>query len=178
MVLGDSISAGYGMSIEQGWVSLMDQKLIDSSLPWKMTNASISGETTGGALARLPELIETIKPSIVIIELGGNDGLRGYPVPRMSNNIEQMIDIIKSTSSTPILMGMRIPPNYGARYTSSFEKAYHEIAKEKEVQLIPFLFDEFVTQEGLMQADGIHPSASAQPKLMDVVWQYLSQYLN
>ena len=93
MVLGDSISAGYGMSIEQGWVSLLDQKLIDSSLSWKMTNASISGETTGGALARLPDLIETIKPSIVIIELGGNDGLRGYPVPRMSNNIEQMIDL-------------------------------------------------------------------------------------
>ena len=178
MVLGDSISAGYGMSIEQGWVSLLDQKLIDSSLSWKMTNASISGETTGGALARLPDLIETIKPSIVIIELGGNDGLRGYPIPRMSNNIEQMIDIIKSASSTPILMGMRIPPNYGARYTSLFEQAYHEIAKEKEVELIPFLFDEFVTQEGLMQADGIHPSASAQPILMDVVWPYLSQHLN
>ena len=126
MVLGDSISAGYGMPIEQGWVSLMNQKLIDSSLSWKMTNASISGETTGGALARLPELIGTIKPSIVIIELGGNDGLRGYPVSRMSNNIEQMIDIIRRSSSTPILMGMRIPPNYGARYTSSFEKAYHE----------------------------------------------------
>ena len=166
------------MPIEQGWVSLMNQKLIDSSLPWKMTNASISGETTGGALARLPELIEAIKPSIVIIELGGNDGLRGYPVSRMSNNIEQMIDIIKSSSSTPILMGMRIPPNYGARYTSSFEKAYHEIAYKKEVELIPFLFEEFVTQEGLMQADGIHPSASAQPKLMDIIWRYLNRYLN
>ena len=166
------------MPIEQGWVSLMNQKLIDSSLSWKMTNASISGETTGGALARLPELIEAIKPSIVIIELGGNDGLRGYPVSRMSNNIEQMIDIIRRSSSTPILMGMRIPPNYGARYTSSFERAYHEIANKKEVALIPFLFEEFVTQEGLMQADGIHPSAAAQSKLMNVVWQYLSRYLN
>ena len=125
------------MPIEQGWVSLMNQKLIDSSLSWKMTNASISGETTGGALARLPELIEAIKPSIVIIELGGNDGLRGYPVSRMSNNIELMIDIIRRSSSTPILMGMRIPPNYGARYTSSFEKAFHEIANKKEVELIP-----------------------------------------
>ena len=156
MVLGASISAGYGMSIEQSWVFLKDKKQIDRSHPRKMTNASISGETTRGALARLPELIETIKPSIVIIELGGNDGLRGYPVTRMSNNIEQMIDIIKSASTTPILMGMRIPPNYGARYTSLFEQAYHEIAKEKEVELIPFLFDEFVTQEGLMPVSYTH----------------------
>ena len=178
MVLGDSISAGYGMPLEKGWISLMNQKLRENSLPWEMTNASISGETTRGALARLPELITTIKPSIVIIELGGNDGLRGYPVPRMANNIEQMIDIVRGSSSTPILMGMRIPPNYGARYTSSFEKAYHEIARKKEVELIPFLFEEFVTQEGFMQADGIHPSASAQPELMRVVWQYLSRYLN
>ena len=178
MVLGDSISAGYGMPLEKGWISLMNQKLREDSLAWIMINASISGETTGGALSRLPELIKTIKPSIVIIELGGNDGLRGYPVSRMTNNIEQIIDIIRGSSSTPILMSMRIPPNYGARYTSSFEKAYHEISTKKEVELIPFLFEEFVTREGFMQADGIHPSASAQPELMRVVWRYLRQYLN
>ena len=177
MVLGDSISAGYGMNIEQGWVTLLDNRLESESSNWKMRNASISGETTGGALARLPDLIKSIRPNIVIIELGGNDGLRGYPINKMRANIERMVDLIAGASGTPIIMAMRIPPNYGRRYTRAFEQSYHEIAETKDVSIIPFAFQDFVETEGLMQEDGIHPSADAQPRLADEVWQHISGFL-
>ena len=177
MVLGDSISAGYGMNIEQGWVTLLDNRLESESSNWKMRNASISGETTGGALARLPDLIKSIRPNIVIIELGGNDGLRGYPINKMRANIERMVDLIAGASGTPIIMAMRIPPNYGRRYTRAFEQSYHEIAETKDISIIPFAFQDFVETEGLMQEDGIHPSADAQPRLADAVWQHVSGFL-
>ena len=177
MVLGDSISAGYGMNIDQGWVALMDKRLIEQEINWTMKNASISGETTGGALARLPSLIQEINPHIVIIELGGNDGLRGYPIQKMRSNIEDMVDMVLKTAGTPILMEMRIPPNYGRRYTTAFEQAYVDIAKAKEIAVIPFSFEEFVLEEGLMQEDGIHPSAKAQPKLLEVIWKFLQPHL-
>ena len=177
MVLGDSISAGYGMNIEQGWVTLLDRRLESESSNWTMRNASISGETTGGALARLPDLIKSIRPNIVIIELGGNDGLRGYPINKMRANIERMVDLIAGASGTPIIMAMRIPPNYGRRYTRAFEQSYHEIAETKDISIIPFAFQDFVETEGLMQEDGIHPSADAQPRLADEVWQHISGFL-
>lgn len=178
MVLGDSISAGYGMNLDEGWVALLDTQLINQSSNWKMQNASISGETTGGALARLPDLITSIRPNIVIIELGGNDGLRGYPITKMRANLEKIVDLVMQASGTPILMAMRIPPNYGSRYTKAFEQSYHDIARAKKISVIPFAFQDFVEKDGLMQADGIHPSAKAQPRLAEVVWQHLSGRLH
>jgi len=177
MVLGDSISAGYGMNLEEGWVTLLDRQLIQNSSNWEMQNASISGETTSGALARLPDLITSIQPEIVIIELGGNDGLRGYPITKMRANLESMVSLVMAASGTPILMAMRIPPNYGARYTKAFEQSYYDIAKDKNISIIPFAFQDFLEQEGLMQQDGIHPSAEAQPRLAEVVGQHLSRHL-
>lgn len=159
LVLGDSISAGYGIRIEQGWVNLVKQRLPEI----KVVNGSISGDTTGQGLARLPALLTEFKPSYVLIELGGNDGLRGHPITRMKQNLGAMINLCRKHDAQPILFAMRIPPNYGKRYTDQFAAVYPALAEEAGVPLVPFVFDKLLNSEGMIQEDGIHPTEAAQP---------------
>ena len=177
MVLGDSISAGYGIQREQGWVHLLDQTLIEQELGWRAVNASISGETTGGGLARLGDLLTTHEPDVVLIELGGNDGLRGYPVKSIRANLTSMAEMVAKQGATPVVMAMRIPPNYGATYTEKFHSMYAELAQSHDVTLLPFILQDIALQEGMMQADGIHPTVEAQPLILDQVWAVLKPLL-
>ena len=177
VVLGDSISAGYGMQIEEGWVNLMAITLTQQEKDWQVVNASVSGETTGGGLARLPGVLAATSPQIVVIELGGNDGLRGYPINKMRANLSQMIDLVVAANAQPIVVAMRIPPNYGPRYRNAFEKAFTEVSTEKGAILVPFSLDEVAVTPGLIQRDGIHPTAKAQPLLVDTFLPYIEPLL-
>lgn len=177
LVMGDSISAGYGIQREQGWVSLLDRTLSQSEYTWKAVNASVSGETTGGGLARLEGVLNEHEPEIVIIELGGNDGLRGYPVPKIHDNLAQMVDLVNARGAVSIVVAMRIPPNYGPRYTRAFDQVFAEVAKEKSALLVPFLLEEVALKDNMMQNDGIHPTALAQPILLDALWVHLEPLL-
>lgn len=177
VVLGDSISAGYGIQIEQGWVNLFNQKLQRQELAWRTVNASVSGETTSGGLARLPRVLADHQPGIVIVELGGNDGLRGYPIKRMRDNLGAMVKLIQDAGAKPVLMRMRIPPNYGPRYTRDFEAAYEEIGAEFNVPVVPFFLQDVALSDGMMQQDGIHPTATAQPVMAEFVWSHLAPLL-
>ena len=178
VVLGDSISAGYGIQREQGWVHLLDQALAQREDEWFAVNASISGETTGGGLARLEGVLDEHSPGIVIIELGGNDGLRGYPISKIRDNLRAMVEMVQARGATPIIVAMRIPPNYGPRYTTAFDDVFGEVALEKNAVVVPFLLEEVALADNLMQDDGIHPTAEAQPLLLDAVWTYLQQLIN
>lgn len=166
LVLGDSISAAYGMSLEQGWVALLAQNLADREPAPEVINASISGETTGGGLRRLPALLAQHSPSLVILELGGNDGLRGFPLSALRSNLDQLVDLSQAAGAEVILVPMEIPPNYGARYTAGFRASFVDIAKATDSTLAPFLLEGVATNPALMQADGIHPSVEAQPLLL------------
>lgn len=177
LVIGDSISAGYGIQRNQGWVALLESRVAALQPPHKVVNASISGDTTGGALARLPRTLEIHKPDVVIIELGGNDALRGYPVERIENNLDAMAGLAKDTGASVMVLGMEIPPNYGARYTQAFHAIYADVAKRTGAVLVPFLLDGVATDDALMQADGIHPTAAAQQRLLDNVWPTLKSLL-
>jgi len=177
LVVGDSISAGYGIQREEGWVSLLSQALLEREEPWRVINASISGETTGGGLARLPALLREHTPALVIIELGGNDGLRGYPIGKMRENLSAMVQQVQQQQAVALLVAMRIPPNYGPRYTDAFERVYADVAAHLDAALVPFLLDRVALEDGLMQADGIHPTAAAQPLLLEAVWTYLEPLL-
>lgn len=174
MIVGDSISAGYGLNPEQGWVKLL-QKRLDQTYPkqHKVINASVSGETTSGALARLPKLLTTHKPDIVVIELGGNDGLRGQPPQIIQQNLSQLVQQSKKTNAKVILFGMKIPPNYGSAYTKAFENNYTIVAKQHNISLLPFFLEGVAGNNKLMQQDLIHPNAQAQPKLLNLAWKYI-----
>ena len=175
LVVGDSISAAYGMQEEQGWVHLLRRRLRDSfGTGSQVVNASISGDTTGGGLARLDRTLAEHRPDIVIIELGGNDGLRGYPIDNVRANLLRMTEATIAAGATPLLAGMRIPPNYGPRYTAAFHRMYTEIATATGAALVPFLLDGVATDRELMQRDGIHPTADAQGRLLDNVWPVLA----
>ena len=167
LVLGDSISAGYGMNVDDGWVNLMNQTLRQRELAYRMVNASISGETTMGGLKRLPDLLQEHAPSIVVIELGGNDGLRGYPTTKILDNLLTMTDLVKAAGAQPVIITMRIPPNYGPRYTRAFEQVFADAAEQSKATLVPFLFEELAVDAQMMQDDGIHPTAKAQPLLVE-----------
>jgi acyl-CoA thioesterase I len=167
LVVGDSISAAYGMSLEQGWVALMAGQLAQQHPGTSVINASISGETTGGALRRLPALLSAHQPSLVIIELGGNDGLRGYPIGKLRDNLNALVQQSREIGAGVILVPMEIPPNYGSRYTSAFRDSYREVATANSTTLAPFLLDGVAGVDGLMQADGIHPTVEAQQLLLD-----------
>lgn len=166
LVLGDSISAAYGMSLEQGWVALLARQLEQADPPWQVVNASISGETTGGGLRRLPGLLEQHQPGVVIIELGGNDGLRGFPLDALRDNLQQLVNLSQTAGAEVILVPMEIPPNYGARYTAGFRDSFVAIARATDSVLAPFLLEGVATDPKLMQADGIHPAVAAQPILL------------
>lgn len=167
LVLGDSISAAYGMSLQQGWVSQLADELRHSHPDHRVVNASISGETTAGGLRRLPGLLAEHQPRLVIIELGGNDGLRGYPVGRLRDNLEQMARMARDTGARVLILPMEVPPNYGARYTRLFRESFGAAAQATDSTLGPFLLDGVATKGELMQDDGIHPTAAAQPLLLD-----------
>ena len=173
VVLGDSISAAYGIQREQGWVHLLDQYLAEHHAGWQIINASISGETTGGALARLAGVLEATHPKIVIVELGGNDGLRGYPIRKMKSNLMRIIETAQAQGAATVLAEMQIPPNYGRRYTQEFTQSFNEVATQSDTLLIPFLLEQVALQPEFMQDDGIHPTALAQPLIVDAVLPYL-----
>ncbi|MDX1505039.1 MAG: arylesterase [Spongiibacter sp.] len=175
LVLGDSISAGYGMSENESWPSLLTEQLPKH---YRLTNASVSGETTAGALRRLPGLLAENRFDIVIIELGGNDGLRGYPVAGIRKNLATLIRQSQQHGANVVLMSMKIPPNYGRRYTAAFEAMYAALAEEHQIPLLPFILDDIATNPQLMQADGIHPNAQAQPLIVTKVLTGLEGLLN
>ncbi len=166
LVLGDSLSAAYNLPVESGWVSLLADRLEKKPGNYSVVNASISGETTSGGLARLPALLEQHGPDILILELGGNDGLRGYPPKAIYQNLEAMIDMATDANASVLLAGMRIPPNYGKRYTDAFQDNYRRLGKRKDVTLIPFFLEGVGGRAELIQSDGIHPKAEAQPILL------------
>ena len=177
LVFGDSLSAAYRMDEELGWVALLKERIEEQALPFRIINASVSGETTDGGLARLPAALATHKPAIVILELGGNDGLRGLPVSHIRRNLEQMVSLSVEAGAQVVLAGIQIPPNYGPRYTGPFAMQYEEIAAQMGLALVPFLIDGIPQQPGLMQDDGIHPRAEAQGMVLENVWPVLESLL-
>ncbi len=177
MVFGDSLSAAYGMDTADGWVELLSHKLREENYQVEVINGSVSGETTTGGLARLPSLLDTYKPNLVILELGGNDGLRGLPLTIIRENLLNMIELSKSSGAEVLLAGIQIPPNYGVRYTEPFYQQFQEIAQEKNLPLVPFLIDGIPQQVELMQEDGIHPKAEAQYMIVNNVWPVLQPLL-
>lgn len=177
LVVGDSISAALGLDTRQGWVSLLQERLREGSFEHQVVNASISGDTTSGGLARLPALLSQHRPQLVIIELGGNDGLRGQPAAQLQQNLARMVDLSKEAGAGVLLLGMRLPPNYGQRYTEAFARTFADVAQDKQVPLVPFLLDGVGGVPGMMQADGIHPAVAAQGKLLDNVWPTLKPLL-
>lgn len=169
LVLGDSISAAYGMSLEQGWVALLEARLQEDYPGLRAVNASISGDTSAGGLRRLPQLIESHSPDLLILELGGNDGLRGYPTAQLEDNLRTMVAMATATGSRVLLLQMEIPPNYGPRYTRAFRETFTSAAQIDGANLGPFLMREVATNASLMQNDGIHPTAEAQPILLETL---------
>ncbi len=166
LVLGDSLSAAYGVAIDSGWVALLQQHLQQAGHPVEVFNASISGETTQGGLARLPDLLTRHRPDVVVIELGANDGLRGFPLHLIRANLAQMVQLSKAAEAEVLLLGMRIPPNYGSKYTSAFYEIYQQLAQQENTALVPFLLDGVAAEDTMMQDDGLHPNANAQPVLL------------
>ncbi len=177
LVVGDSISAALGLDTRQGWVALLDQRLRETGQPRTVVNASISGDTSAGGLARLPALLSAHRPDLVIIELGGNDGLRGQPPAQLQRNLAAMIDAAQASSARVLLLGMRLPPNYGARYVRDFAQVYQALADQKGVVLVPFFLEGVGGVPGMMQPDGIHPAAVAQARLLDNAWSSLQPLL-
>ncbi len=179
MVLGDSISAAFGIAREDGWVHLLDQHFINDhpEADYEVINASISGETTGGGLSRLPKLLANHQPNIVIIELGGNDGLRGYPIKTLRGNLDQLVSLSKQANAKVLVVGMQIPPNYGPRYTQQFYDSFGKIAQKYDAELLPFLLEDIALIPALMQKDGIHPTAVAQPLILRNVLPHLKELL-
>ena len=178
LVLGDSISAGYGIDIADGWVRLLADRLDDTLPGSTVVNASVSGETTSGGVVRLPGALERHSPDLVIIELGGNDGLRGYPIARIRDNLTRMVSQAREAGAEVLLIGMFVPPNYGERYMNGFHQSFHEVAAATDSALVPFLLDGVATDPELMQDDGIHPTAAAQGLLLENVWPTLTRMLD
>lgn len=177
LVLGDSLSAAYNMPTEQGWVALLDKRLETTNGSYQIINASISGDTTSAGLARLPAALQSYHPDIVILALGANDGLRGLPLNSMKQNLTKMIELTESQGGQVLLAGMQLPPNYGPFYNNKFIAIYKDLAKSHEVSLVPFLLDEVGGVNDLIQVDGLHPNAKAQPVILENVWSHLQALL-
>jgi acyl-CoA thioesterase-1 len=177
LVLGDSLSAGYGIPVEQGWVSRLQQRLDAEGYGYAVVNASVSGETTAGGLERLPRALAKHKPAVVIIELGGNDGLRGLPVAELRANLEALVEASRKAGAEALLAAIRMPPNYGPQYTGKFYAVYETLAREQKVPWVPFFLEGIALREDLFQDDGIHPDLDAQPILLDNVWPVLEPLL-
>jgi acyl-CoA thioesterase-1 len=178
LVFGDSISAGYGLAhVDQGWVELLKTRLNAQGYGYQVVNASVSGETSAGGLARLPRALDLHRPTIVILELGANDGLRALPIPQMRANLAQMVELASAAGAKTLLLGMRMPPNYGPAYTEQFRLVFSDLARAKKLPWVPFLLDNIALSPDLLQADDIHPNALGQPILLDNVWPSLQPLL-
>ena len=177
LFFGDSLSAAYGIPKEQGWVNLVAQRIKDKQLPYEVANASVSGETTAGGLSRLPAALKQFKPSIVVLELGANDGLRGLPVDAMKNNLEKMIQASKQANAQVVLLGMLIPPNYGPKYTNGFKAVYLDLSEKYKTPFNSFFLDGISGHSDLVLDDGLHPNVTAQRKILENVWPTLKPLL-
>lgn len=178
LVVGDSISAAYGIEPELGWVSLLSAKIAQQKNGYQVINASVSGDMTSNGLNRLADLLKKYQPAIVIIELGGNDGLRGVPLKVIEDNLQKLVKQSKGNGARVLLAGMRIPPNYGIRYAEAFHQIYHKVARKNDIELVPFILDGVGGNISLMQSDGIHPTAEAQTTILSHVWNGLQPMLN
>lgn len=177
LVFGDSLSAGYGIDVAQSWPALLQSRLESQGYEHRVINASISGETTEGGVTRIASTLEHFNPELVILELGGNDGLRGFPPERMKANLQTIIETARANGAAIVMLGIRIPSNYGPRYTRDFENVYRELAEQSGVLWIEFFMGGIAFDEKLMQDDGIHPNARAQPILLDNAWPIIRQAL-
>lgn len=173
LLLGDSLSASYGMKQNQGWVHILNQQLIANNADYKIINASISGETTAGGLSRLPGILSKEKVDYLLIELGGNDGLRGFPADVIKHNLLQIIELAQQNNIPTYLMEIKIPPNYGPRYNQMFAKVYKEVSQETNTSLLPFFIESIAIKPNLMQSDGIHPNVDAQAQIADLMAEQL-----
>ena len=173
LILGDSLSAGYGLSAGQSWVNLLQARLDESGYPRKVVNASISGDTTRGGLARLPRALKIYQPAVVIIELGGNDGLRALPISEIRRNMDSMIRLAGESGAAVLIAGIRLPPNYGTDYTTRFHNTLKDSAEAGSATFVPFILEDVALEPGMMQGDGIHPTAAAQAQILDNIWPYL-----
>ncbi|MFP5358171.1 MAG: arylesterase [Gammaproteobacteria bacterium] len=178
LVVGDSLSAAYGIPRQSGWVSLLATRLDDRGYPHRVVNASVSGETTAGGLSRLPALLDRHAPRLVLLELGGNDGLRAQPPQKMRDNLSRMVQMSRAAGAEPVLFEMRIPANYGPAYAQDFQQSFARVAREQEVTLVPFFLAAIATDERWFQPDGIHPTAEAQPRMLEAVWPVLEPLLS
>ena len=177
LVFGDSLSAGFGIDVDQSWPALLQSRLASEGYEHRVVNASISGETTEGGATRIGSALKEFRPDLVILELGGNDGLRGFPPQRIKDNLATIVENTRASGAAIVLLGIRIPPNYGGRYTKAFENVYRELAAQYDVPWIEFFMDGVALNDDLMQDDGIHPTAEAQPKLLDNAWPIISTAL-
>ncbi|HUE94447.1 arylesterase [Pseudomonas sp.] len=177
LVVGDSISAAFGLDTRQGWVSLLEKRLAEQGFEYRVVNASISGDTSAGGAARLPRLLAEHQPNLVIIELGGNDGLRGLPPAQLQQNLAAMVEASRDSGAQVVVLGMLLPPNYGARYTTAFAEVFSSLAEEQQIPLVPFFLEGVGGVPGMMQADGLHPTAQAQPVLLENLWPTLKPLL-
>lgn len=177
LVFGDSLSAGHGIEVDQSWTALLQSRLDDQGYEHQVINASIGGDTTESGAARIGQAIETFAPSLIILELGGNDGLRGIPTDRMRGNLHKIIKTSKDSGAAVVLLGIRIPPNYGQRYIEDFDNVFRELAIELDVPWIEFFMEGVALHDELMQSDGIHPNADAQPILLDNAWPMIDAAL-
>jgi acyl-CoA thioesterase-1 len=177
LVFGDSLSAAYGLRPEQGWVALLEKRLQAQAYGYQVVNASISGETTSGGLARLPRALSTHRPAIVILELGANDGLRGLPLSVTRDNLTMLVQLATAAGARVLLIGIRLPPNYGPRYGSEFAGMYVQVAEQQHLPLVPFLLEKVALSPEVMQADGLHPSARGEPPVLETVWPFLEPML-
>lgn len=176
-VLGDSLGAAYGIDVADGWVALLARRLADTGRDWKVVNASVSGDTTAGGLTRLPRLLAEHRPRVVVVELGGNDGLRGIDLATTESNLDAIVERAKASGARVLLLGMQLPPNLGAAFNRRFVAIFEAVAERRDVPLVPFLLDGVGGVAELMQEDGIHPTAAAQPRMLDNVWPYLEPLL-
>ena len=178
LVFGDSLSAGYGIDVDQSWVTLLQERLEQQGYEHRVVNASISGETTEGGATRIDAALEAFSPELVILELGGNDGLRGFPPARMKANLKRMVARVEQSGAAVVLLGIRIPSNYGSRYSQAFEAVFREVAEDMDIPWVEFFMDGIALNDELLQADRIHPTAEAQPVLLDNAWPIISATLD
>ena len=177
LIVGDSLSAGYGLPNGSGWVSLLNDRLVAEYPDVSLVNASISGETTAGGKRRIQSLLERHKPGVVVVELGANDGLRGIRIPLIRDNLAAIVDTCLKSGAKTLVLGMRVPPNYGREYAEKFHAMFKEVSNRKDVSLVPFMLDGFADDRALFQEDGIHPASDAQPLIMDNVYEQLRPLL-
>ncbi|MCX7175220.1 MAG: arylesterase [Proteobacteria bacterium] len=177
LILGDSLSAGFGIAQQQSWPALLEQRLKTQGYPYRVANISISGETTSGGLSRLAPALRQHRPEIVVVALGANDGLRGLPLEQMRDNLNAIVQLGKASHARVLLLGMQLPPNYGIDYTRNFRQTYTDLARQHKVALEPFLFEGFADQRDAFQNDGLHPTAASQALMLDNVWHGLQPLL-